>query len=277
MRSQTITCREMDGVIGSHPDSLTLPREAARHIVKCGTCRRLAKALDEAHTNLEPSESRLRQIQAAINEDLRPVRPLASARAFLLEFMLISLAVVAVGSRLLGVNGWNTLSSLQRMTIFTALSAGIVLLAVSIVRQMAPGGRHSISPQLLPVGIPALLILVAAVIFQVRRESAFVSDGFACLITGLTYSIPASLLFCFPLSRGAVLYPQLTGAAAGGFAGLIGVSVLEVGCTNLDLYHILVWHLGVMLFCAVGGLSLGAAMEHVRRRRIPAGSEFEDS
>ena len=105
MRSQTITNREMDDVIGSHPDSLTLPREAARHIVECATCRRLAKALDEGHTSLELPEGRLRQIQTAINEDLRPVRPLASPGAFLLGFMLISLAVVAVGSLMLGLNG----------------------------------------------------------------------------------------------------------------------------------------------------------------------------
>ena len=101
-----------------------------------------------------------------------------------------------------------------------------------------------------------------------QHETAFVPDGLACLRTGMTYSIPAALLFWVLLSRGAVLYPKLTGAAAGGFAGLIGVSVLEVGCPNLDLYHILVWHLGVILLCAIGGLSLGAAVDHFRRRSI---------
>jgi hypothetical protein len=263
-----MTCREMDAVIGSHSGDLTLPREAAEHMAECEICRRLVKAFDEGHTSLGPPESRLKQILAAIKEDLRPVRPLASSGVFLFAFMLISLAVVAMGSLLFGVNGWNALSSIQRMTIFAALTADAILLAVSVVRQMAPGGRHSISPRLLPIGILALLILVTGVIFRVRHESAFVPDGLACLRTGLTYSIPAALLFWFLLSRGAVLYPKLTGAAAGGFAGLIGVSVLEVGCPNLDLYHILVWHLGVMLLCAIGGLSLGAAVEYVRQRGV---------
>jgi hypothetical protein len=154
------------------------------------------------------------------------------------------------------------------MTIFAALTASVLLFAISVVRQMAPGGKHSISPRLLPIGILAGLILAAAVIFQVRHETAFVPDGLACLRTGMTYSIPAALLFWVLLSRGAVLYPKLTGAAAGGFAGLIGVSVLEVGCPNLDLYHILVWHLGVILLCAIGGLSLGAAVDHFRRQSI---------
>jgi hypothetical protein len=263
-----MTCREMDGVIGSHSGDLTLPREAADHVVECESCRRLVKALDKGHTSLEPPEGRLKQIQAAIKEDLRPVRPLASSGVFLLAFMLISVAVVAIGPLLLGVNGWNALSSIQRMTIFTALTADAILLAVSVVRQMAPGGKHSISPRLLPIGVLALLILVTGVVFHVRHESAFVPDGLACLRNGLTYSIPAALLFWFLLSRGAVLYPKLTGAAAGGFAGLIGVSVLEVGCPNLDLYHILVWHLGVILLCAIGGLSLGAVLDRFRRRGI---------
>jgi hypothetical protein len=263
-----MTCREMDGVIGSHSGVLTLPREAAEHIIECESCRLLVKALDKDYASLGPPEGRLKQIQAAIKEDLRPVRPLASSGVFLLGFMLISLTVVAIGSLLLGVNGWLVLSGIQRMTIFTALTADVILLAVSVVRQMAPGGRHSISPRLLPIGILALLILVTGVILPVRHESAFVPDGLACLRTGLTYSIPAALLFWFLLSRGAVLYPKLTGTAAGGFAGLIGVSVLEVGCPNLDLYHVLVWHLGVILVCAIGGLSIGAAVDHFRLRSI---------
>src|ERR1700677_2179908 len=169
MRSQTMTCREMDGVIGSHSADLTLPREATEHVVECESCRRLVKALDKGHTRLELSEGRLKQIQAAIIEDLRPVRPLASSGVFLLAFMLISLAVVAIGSQLLGVNGWNALSTIQRMTIFAALTASVFLLAISVVRQMAPGGKHSISPRLLPIGILAGLILAAAIIFHGRH------------------------------------------------------------------------------------------------------------
>jgi hypothetical protein len=62
------------------------------------------------------------------------------------------------------------------------------------------------------------------------------------------------------LRRGAAQSPKLMGATIGGFAGLIGVTVLEVHCPNLNLYHILVWHLGVLLLSALGGLALAAAV-----------------
>src|SRR6202167_4714913 len=148
MRSQTMTCRDMDAVVASHAGDLTLPREAAEHVVECEGCRLVVKAFDKGHTSLGPTEGRLKKIQAAIKEDLRPVRPLASSGVFLLAFMLISLAVVATGSLLLGVNGWNALSTIQKVTIFAALTASLFQFAISVVRQMAPGGKHLISPRL---------------------------------------------------------------------------------------------------------------------------------
>ena len=56
---------------------------------------------------------------------------------------------------------------------------------------------------------------------------------------------------------GAILSPGLTGAVAGGLAGVIGLMVLEVRCPNLSGYHILVWHWGVALLAMLGGLTLG--------------------
>ena len=261
-----MTCREMDTVIGSHSGDSTLPPEAARHVAECEGCRLLVIAFDTANNGLVPSAGRLKQIQTAMVESLRPVRPLASSRVYLLAFTLISLAVVVLGSFLLGMSGWDALSKVQRTIVFTALTASAILLAVSVVRQMAPGGKHSLSPRLLPIGILALLIVVIAAVFRIRHESAFVPDGLACLRTGLTYSIPAAFLFSLLLSGGAIMYPKLIGAAAGGLAGLIGLSVLEVQCPNLNEYHILVWHWGVILLCSIGGLSLGAAVEYTRRR-----------
>jgi hypothetical protein len=84
---------------------------------------------------------------------------------------------------------------------------------------------------------------------------------------GLAYTVPAALLLWMLLRRGAVLFPKLAGAAAGGLAGLVGLSVLEVNCTNVNVFHVLVWHWGVIVIGSVAGLSFGALAEQVERRR----------
>ena len=63
------------------------------------------------------------------------------------------------------------------------------------------------------------------------------------------------------LRRGAILAPSMTGAATGLLAGLVGTSVLEIHCPNLDAWHILISHLGVAMLCALAGLVIGLAAE----------------
>jgi hypothetical protein len=87
---------------------------------------------------------------------------------------------------------------------------------------------------------------------------------------GLTYSIPAAVLFWLILRRGALLYPKLIGANAGGLAGLAGLSVLEVNCPNLNVLHILVWHAGVVMVGSLGGAILGTAVESIQWRERTA-------
>jgi hypothetical protein len=152
---------------------------------------------------------------------------------FLAAFAFIFLVVVAAGALRLGTNGWAALSIGQRVAVFASLAASAVILAASMVRQMVPGSRHTVPPAALPVGILLALMLVIATAFRSHGELAFVADGLVCMRNGLTYSVPAALLFWLLLRRGAILSPKLIGAAAGGLAGLTGLSVLEVNCPNL--------------------------------------------
>jgi hypothetical protein len=93
------------------------------------------------------------------------------------------------------------------------------------------------------------------------------TDGLVCMKNGLTYSVPAALLFWLLLRRGAILSPKLIGAVTGGLAGLIGLSVLEVNCPNLNIFHILVWHWGVVLLSSLAGALVGTATEYFDRPR----------
>jgi hypothetical protein len=49
-------------------------------------------------------------------------------------------------------------------------------------------------------------------------------------------------------------------------AGSIGLSVLEISCSNLNLFHKLMWHRGVLLVSSVAGGLLGAVVEYVEDR-----------
>jgi hypothetical protein len=227
----------------------------------------LVRLLDESGESPAPSESQLKRIQAGILENLKPVRPLPPSRIFLFACATIFLSVAAVGALVLGTSGWAALNMEQRIAIFATLGASAFLLAISMVGQMAPGSKLAFAPGALPIAILVALMLVIAAVFRSRQESAFVAGGLACLRNGLTYSIPAAFLFWLLVRRGAILYPKLIGAAGGGLAGLLGLSVLEVNCPNLNVFHILVWHWSVVLISSLAGVLLGAAVEYIDRWR----------
>jgi hypothetical protein len=166
------------------------------------------------------------------------------------------------------MDGWAALNGVQRIAVFATVAASAVALAVSMIGQMEPGNKYALAPALLPIGVLTALMIVLAVTFRLREELSFVKSGFACLRNGLTFSIPAAFLFWL-LRRGAILYPKLIGAAVGGLAGLAGFSVLELDCPNVNVFHIVVWHWGVVLTGATSGALIGAAAEYVRRRPNP--------
>jgi hypothetical protein len=196
---------------------------------------------------------RLKQIEAALIADLKPVRPLAPPSVYFTAFAGLLVAICMVGSYFAGPHGWRALSELQRAAIFVPLAAITALLAFSVARQMAPAAQHARSTALVSVALFIVLLLIMAVVFQPAQESAFVRHGLVCFRTGMLFAIPAAVVFALLLSRGAALSPLLTGATAGGLAGLAGLAVLEMHCPNLNVYHIIVWHVSVTLVCVVAG------------------------
>jgi hypothetical protein len=262
-----MTCRDIDDLLTSAPANPVRTPEAVEHLVRCADCCTLMSLLYASEKPLAPPETQLNRIQARIVENLKPVRPLAPGRFFLFACAIIFLCVVAIGATAFGMTGWSALSMAQRIAVFATLAASAVLLAVSMVGQMVPGNKYALAPTVLPIGILAALMIVLAATFRPHQEPAFIANGLACVKNGLTYSIPAAFLFWLLVRRGAILYPKFIGAAAGGLAGLVGLSVLEINCPNLNVFHILVWHWGVVLFSSAAGALLGAAVEYIERWR----------
>jgi hypothetical protein len=197
---------------------------------------------------------RLKQIEAALIADLKPVRPLASTGSYLVALAGIFMAVCIVACYSTGQYGWQALSELQKVAVFVPLAAITAFLVFSVVRQMTPAAKYTRSSALVSAGIFIVLLLILTVLFQPAEESAFVRHGLACFRTGMIFAIPSAFLFALVLRRGAALSPLLTGATAGGLAGLVGLTVLEIHCPNLNVYHIVVWHVSVTLVCVVAGL-----------------------
>jgi hypothetical protein len=164
------------------------------------------------------------------------------------------------------MTGWHALNLWQRVAVFGTFTASAILLAISMVAQMAPGSKYPLAPRAVPVATLSALLVALGVSFHVQVEQNFVANGLMCMKSGLTYAIPAAFLFWLLVRKGAFLYPKLIGAMAGGLAGLIGLSVLEINCSNLNVFHILVWHWGVVMISSAVGTLLGAAVEFVERR-----------
>jgi hypothetical protein len=209
----------------------------------------------------------LDRIQTKITEDLSPAQSLAPFSRLLLACATIFLALVLLGSAPFVLTGWHALDGAQRVSIFATLAAGAALLSISLVGQMEPGSRYTVAPATLSLAVLATLILFVASAFRPKEETAFLANGVACLINGLTYSAPAAILFGLLASRGALLFPKLTGATAGGLAGLTGITVLEITCSNPNVFHILVWHCGVIVISAGACTLVTAVAEHILRLR----------
>jgi hypothetical protein len=171
------------------------------------------------------------------------------------------LSIVAFGVYRMGAFAIAAMTALQTTAILSALVIGTGLLAYSLVHQMVPGSQHEIAPRLLPVGITISLMIAIAVFFQFQHERNFWGNAWACIRAGTPIGVLAAVPFWLVLRRGAILSPTATGAATGLLAGLVGTSVLEIHCPNLDAWHILVSHLGVAILCALAGLVIGLAAE----------------
>jgi hypothetical protein len=253
-----MNCNDVERALS---DKSPLPLQAQDHVKGCNGCRELIKALNMPDPVYPPSPATLRQIAEGLASNLRPVRPVAPARYFFGAFVAIFVCIVALGVYRLGTLAIAVMSPLQTVAMLSALAISTGLLAYSLVHQMVPGSRHTIPPRFLTVGITISLTIAITVLFQFQHERNFWGNAWACVRTGTPIGVLAAVPFWLLLRRGAILSPSMTGAATGLLAGLVGTSVLEIHCPNLDASHILVSHLGVAILCALVGFGIGLAVE----------------
>jgi hypothetical protein len=263
-----MNCHDVDrALVESEKSSAApFPPEAQEHVRSCKRCQGLIGALSTSIDAGSPSPATLHHIERGIVADLRPVRPVARSRHLFAAFAGIFGSFVAFGVYRMGAFAIAVMSPLQAWAILSALAISSGLMAYSLTNQMVPGSRHRIPPRLLVGGILISLTLAVVVLFQFQHEEDFWAGNWACIRAGMPFGVLAALPFWLVLRYGAVLSPAMTGAASGLLAGLVGTSILEIHCPNLDAGHILLSHLGVSLLCAMAGLIIGLAAEIIGRR-----------
>jgi hypothetical protein len=215
------------------------------------------EALDKAaRVPREVSAELLKRIADAIEPTLQPVRALPPTWMLAGGLVLISAAVALLGAARAGFQGVEALSLPARLLIFGTLTLLACVAAVRLVGEWIPGSPRRLTARALLALVVIMLLGVFALLFHDYRAEHFVSAGVTCLSTGLLHAAPAALFGWWWLRRGWAVNSVSAGLAAGVLAGLAGVTVLELHCTDFHALHILVWHtLVVPASGVVGGLA----------------------
>jgi hypothetical protein len=258
-----MTCQQIDDFLDRRwqdPQS-RLPEDVISHLEGCARCRGLvdwAQGRSPQPTLPGGLESR---VEKTILESLRPVSPLPSAGVFTLAFLGVFVLVLLVGVWARGgVYSPGVMTARQLVTISAILAAGAVVLAASLSAQIAPGSRTRIPPKALVLSVAGALLVALAVLFPWTRDATFWSWGVGCLLFGLRWAVLAAILLSLLIRRGAALFPSAIGATTGLFAGLVGVSVIHLGCLNVTAPHLAIWHAAVPLSSALVGFTVGSVL-----------------
>jgi len=186
------------------------------------------------------------------------VRPLASQGALVARLFAIFAVIAAAGALVLGYAGIRRMDPGTAVAIFGALAGFTLLTAGAATSAMVPGSPRPFHPAVIAAGGCATLVAVFAVVFPDRTLGRFVPQGIACLRAGVTFAIPAALATWLALRRGFAVDRRAAAIAAGTFAGLTGLAVLELHCPNFRLPHVAVWHVAVPPLGAAAGYFLGS-------------------
>jgi len=204
----------------------------------------------------------LKRVADSVTSSLRPVRPLPPTWVLTGGLVLVCAGVGFAGAARAGFNGIEKLSLTSQVLILLTLGILIWVMGEEFVAEMIPGSRHRLSPGTLLAIVSAALLGVFALLFRDYRTDHFVSAGIVCLLTGLLHALPAAFISYLLLLRGFAVNPVSAGLVGGALAGLAGVTMLELHCSNFQALHVLFWHTAVVPVSAVAGAALGWALHN---------------
>jgi hypothetical protein len=206
-----------------------------------------------AASSPSPAQPFLDRIAATLQPTLKPVRQLANPWLLTAGLVLAAALVALAGAWRAGFNGFEKMTTPDGILIFAILAACLVLAARKLVSERIPGSRSRISAAALTAIAALALLAVFALIFRDYHTTHFVPAGIVCLFTGLLHAAPAALLAWLIVRRGFSVNARSSGLIAGTLAGLAGIALLELHCSNFQALHILLWHTSVLPVTAAAG------------------------
>jgi hypothetical protein len=247
-------CARFDDAIDRHAP----PGSAAReHLQACARCRKLYDWLLEPPP-APPVSSELRQrIVSELAASLEPVVPQAGIGFSALQLLAIFGLCAAGFVALMGIAGFDVMSTAQLLGIGAVMAAGAVLCSRMLALQMLPGSRRRVAAPLAITLFGLAVIVCLLLLFPGREPGVPIDVSWQCSLRELAVAIPAAALFWFLVGRKAMLSAGAAGAAVGAMAGLVAVSVLQVACVHQNAVHLLLWHWSVMAVATAAGALAG--------------------
>ncbi len=262
-----MSCNDLDRLRTASPraNSTAWPPEANEHLASCERCSQLQAVLD-GPSQIVLTDALQQKIEADILRDLEPILPLSSVGRVMGMLLLAGAFVTAVANYHLGTAGWHARNSLQATVSFVLLGASVLALTNALAHWMTPGSRH-VHPVWTYLAFPLLALLAANLaMFGYHANPQFVPQALSCWEIGVTCAGLSAPLFWIALRRGFPLNPLAQGTVTGLLAGLVGVTVLEIYCPQLDRLHISVAHIGAAVTAAIVGAAWGSAKTRIQRR-----------
>jgi len=207
----------------------------------------------------------------AVEHDLKPVRSLASPERRALALLPVGIALLVglpefwswrLHSILAPGSSW-ALSTLETLLSLVILAAGF--------REAVPG--RQLSGRAL-----TMLMFVAAVSFLLINATTRSPLGISpahwlqwfgeCIVTAVTFSVPALVAPAWLVSRALPNRPALTGALCGLGVGLMADAGQRLLCWDGDYLHVLFAHGGaILILVALGALS-AMTVEYIKALRL---------
>ena len=250
----------------SAEDLAAPPAEVRAHLESCPYCRSVWNFLAHQDDAEVPAGTNAR-IEQQLLDSMQPVRPLPSRGTLALGFLAIFTLVAAVIVGYIGMRGAAAMTLLQFAGLLAAVVLSAVLVASMLSDEMTPGARRKF-PSWAIIAFGALSTLaVSLVAFPWTAGENWMAGAWHCFRAGFLFSIPAAGLAIALLGRGTVLCWHVVGAGAGLLAGLVGATILHIGCSMHSAPHVAVGHMAVPIVGAALGYALGRAIPIFSGRR----------